>query len=143
MDDIAVVEAAEHMEDRIGLADIGQELVAEAFAFAGAPYEAGYINDIDCCRDCPFRLAHFGQHLKPLVRDVGGSEIRLDCTEREVGALGLAGAYAIEECRFADVRQSDDSTFKRHILLFSIHFGTAKIAKDLHMEFAFGFKHVF
>src|SRR5690606_3997568 len=43
VDDVAVVKAAHHMGDGVGLANVGQELVAQAFTFRGAGDEAGNV----------------------------------------------------------------------------------------------------
>jgi len=38
------------MHDRVALANIGKELIAKAFAFAGAFDKAGDIDEFDRCR---------------------------------------------------------------------------------------------
>lgn len=43
--DVVVVEAAEHVDYGIGLADVGQELVAEALALGGTFDQAGDVDD--------------------------------------------------------------------------------------------------
>ena len=47
VDDVGVVEAADDVDDGVGFADVGEELVAEAFAFAGAGDEAGDVDEFD------------------------------------------------------------------------------------------------
>src|SRR5690606_26869184 len=44
VDDVLVLEAADDVRDRVDLADVGQELIAEALALRGATDEAG---DVD------------------------------------------------------------------------------------------------
>ena len=51
VDDVAVLEAAQHVGDRVALADVGEELVAEAFALAGALHEAGDVDKAHPRRD--------------------------------------------------------------------------------------------
>ena len=51
MGHVAVVEAAHHMRDRVDLADVAEELVAEPLALRGAPHQA---------RRCPRRSAASG-----------------------------------------------------------------------------------
>ena len=97
VDHIAVVEAAQNVEDGVSLADVGQELVAQTFAAARALDQARDIDNVHSCRYGPLRLADVGQDFKPLVRDIGGAEIRLDCTEGEICALSLARANTVEE----------------------------------------------
>ena len=45
--DVVVDEAAHHVRDRIGLADVGEELVAQAFALRGAGDQAGDVDELD------------------------------------------------------------------------------------------------
>ena len=97
MHDIAVIETAEHVQDGVRFAYVGQELVAQALPLACALHQAGDVDDVDRGRDGAFRLAEVLQGLEPLVRDIGGAEIGLDGTKGEVGALGLTGTYTVEE----------------------------------------------
>ena len=87
VDDVAVVEAAQDVQDGVALADVGQELVAEALAAAGAAHQTGDVDDVDRGRDRALGLADLGKHLQALVRDVGGAEVGFDRAEREIGAL--------------------------------------------------------
>ena len=50
MGDVAFLEAAQDVADRVDLADVGEELVAEPFALAGAADEAGDIDELQICR---------------------------------------------------------------------------------------------
>ena len=112
MDDVAIIKAAEYVQDGIGLAYVGQELVTETLALAGTLHQAGDVDYVDRGRDGALRLAEVRQGLQPLVRHVGGAEVRLNGTEREIGALGLSGAYTVEEGGFTDVRQTDYTAFQ-------------------------------
>ena len=98
MDYIAVIETTQDMKDGVRLPYVRQELVAQTLALAGALDQTGYIDYVHGGRHHALRLAHFGQNLKPLVRNIGGTEVRLDGTEREIGALGLPGTHAVEQC---------------------------------------------
>ena len=97
VDDIAIIKTTQHMEDRVSFPNIGQKLVAKSFAFAGSFDKASYINNIHSGGNHTLRLAHVGKHLQPLVRHIGRAEIRLNRAEREVGALGLSRAHAVEQ----------------------------------------------
>ena len=46
MHHVLVVEAAQHMDDRVRLADVSQELVSQSFALAGSLDQTGYIDDL-------------------------------------------------------------------------------------------------
>ena len=45
--DVVVLEAAHHVRDRVDLADVREELVAEALALRGAGHEAGDVDELD------------------------------------------------------------------------------------------------
>jgi hypothetical protein len=51
MDDVVILEAAEHVSDGVDLADYGKELIAEAFALRGAAHEAGDVDEGESRRD--------------------------------------------------------------------------------------------
>ena len=114
MDDVAVVEAAQHVQDGVALPDIGQELVAKTFPPACTAHQARDVDDVDRGGNRALRVADFRQHLQALVRDIGGAEVGLDGAEREIGALGAPGAHAVEEGGLAYVRQADDTALEGH-----------------------------
>ena len=119
---VAVVEAAEHMQDGVALADVGQELVAKAFAPAGSAHQAGNVHDVHRGGDGTLGLAYLGEHVQTAVGNVGASEVGLNGTEREVGGLRPSGTYTVEKSGFAHVRQPHDSAFQTHIFKFSYKF---------------------
>ena len=47
MVDVLVLEAPDDLDDGVDLADVGQELVAEAFALAGALDQPGDVHELD------------------------------------------------------------------------------------------------
>ena len=65
MGDVGILEAAQHVDDGIDLADIGEELVAQALALAGAAHQPGDVDEFQrwsarsspICRCAPARPA--------------------------------------------------------------------------------------
>ena len=49
MDNIGVLEAADHMNDGVYFTYVGQELVAQAFAFGSSFHKTGNIYKFDHC----------------------------------------------------------------------------------------------
>jgi hypothetical protein len=47
VDDIVVFETTDHLNDRVSLADVGKELVAESGAFRGAFHKSGDVDKLD------------------------------------------------------------------------------------------------
>jgi len=102
------------MHDGIGLADVGEELVAEAFALGGTGDEAGDVDEFDDGRLHALRLDDFGQLGHTLVRHLDDADVRFDGAERVVGGIDAGLGQGVEEGGFADVGQADDAAFQRH-----------------------------
>ena len=68
VDDVVVLEGAHDLADRVRLADVGQELVAQAFAFGGALDDAGDVDEGDGRGHDLLGVHQLGEHGKALVR---------------------------------------------------------------------------
>ena len=111
MNDVVVVEAAEHMDDSIGLADVGEEFVAESFAAAGAFDESRDVHYLDGGGDdAAFGFAQFAQLDQSLVGHGDDTHVRLDGAEGKVRRLRFGAAQAVKQGRFAHIRQTYYST---------------------------------
>ena len=73
------------MDDSVSLADIGKELVAEAFAFACALNQTCDIDDLHSCRNHALGLAHFDEFVQAVIRNGDYSDVRFYSTERKIG----------------------------------------------------------
>ena len=124
---IVVVETAQHVDNGVGLAYVGQELVAETLPLAGTFDKAGDVDNLNGCGHHGARLAHLDEARQTVVGHGDDAHIGLDCAEREIGALGLCVRQAVEKRRLADIGQSDDTTFQGHNR-FNYNF-SAKLAK--------------
>ena len=112
--DVAVFEAAQHVDDGVGFTDVGQKLVAEAFAFRGPFDQTGDVHDLDGGRYDPFRIVDLDQFVESLVGDGDHAHVRLDGAERKVRRLGLSVREAVEKRGFAYVRQAHDAALECH-----------------------------
>ncbi len=107
---VAIVEAAQYVDDGIRFADISQKLVTETFAL-GSPFDkTGDVNDFDRSGDDTTGMYQFGQLTEALVGYGDDTDIRFDGAEGEIGGLCLCIAQAVEKSGLAHVRQSDDTT---------------------------------
>ena len=104
-----VLEAAHHVGDGVGLADVGEELVAQAFALRRAGDETGDVDEFDHCRHHLLRLLDAGDDLQPLVGHRDDADVRLDGAERIVLRRDAGLGERVEESGLADVRQADDA----------------------------------
>ena len=114
VDDVVVLEGAHDLADRVRLADVGQELVAQAFAFGGALDDAGDVHEGHRGRHDLFGVDQLGQHGQTLVRQWYDAGVRLDGGERVVFGQHVVAGQCVEHGGLADVGQSDDSDSKRH-----------------------------
>ena len=83
VDHVLVVEAAHHVDDRIGLADVGEELVAEAFALGRAGDQARDVDELDDRRQHALGLDDLGQLGQPRVGQLDDADVGLDGAERD------------------------------------------------------------
>ena len=108
MHDIRVLMGTDDVDDRVGLPDVGEELVAEPFALVGAGDETGNVVELDRVRDDLRRLDGVRDRVEPLVGHRDDGDVWLDRRERVVGGFdGDAGERA-KQRRLAGVRHPDD-----------------------------------
>ena len=115
MDDVVIDEATHDVRNRVGLTDVREERVAFALAFAGAFNKAGDIDELDACRQHALWLHDGGQRIKTRVRYTNNADVRVDGAEGIVFRSDLRLGQRIEQCRFANVREADDSAFDAHV----------------------------
>ena len=87
MDNILILKAAHHMDDRIHLADICQELVSKSLTFGGTLYQTRDVHELDDRRRHFFGMIEISKQLQTLIRHRHHAHIRIDGTERVVRAL--------------------------------------------------------
>ena len=115
MGDVAILEATQHMDDRVGLADIGKKLIAETLALGGASDQTGDVDEADPGRDERSWFGNLGDRVEAWVGNRYFAGIRLNRAERIISRLrGSGPCQRVEEGRFADIRQADNSAFKAH-----------------------------
>ena len=116
MSDVVVLEAANHVGDRVDLADVREELVAEAFALGGAAHETGDVDEVQPGRN-DFRGPGNAADLEQTrIRHRDFTDVRLDGAKRIVRRLRERGLrQSVEQGRFADVRQADDAALETHL----------------------------
>ena len=94
---VVVVEATEHMDNGVCLADVREELISEPFALACAFHQSRNIHDFNGGWDhAALWFAEFAELDKTLVRYGNHAHIGLNRTEREVRRLCLGVAQAVE-----------------------------------------------
>ena len=109
--DVVVVEAAQYVDDGVGLADVAEELVAQTLALAGALDESGDVYYLARGGHDASRVHYFGELGESFVGYCYHAYVRLDCTEGEVGCLRLGVGEAVEKSGLAHVGESYYTTF--------------------------------
>ena len=112
--DVVVFEAAHDVRDRVRLANVRQELVAETFALGCTGDQAGDVDEFDGRGQDARRLDDAGQHIQTRVGHRHDADVRIDRAERIVLRRDLRARQRIEERRLADVRQTDDAALDTH-----------------------------
>jgi hypothetical protein len=85
------------VHDRVGLADVREELVAEPFAVRGTLHEAGDVHELDGGGNRFLRLDDLGEFHEACVGNLHHADVRLDGAEGIVGGFGLGCRERIEE----------------------------------------------
>ena len=114
MHDVLVVEAAHDVNDRARLADIAEELVAQAFALRSAFDEAGDVHEFDRGGDDGFRLDQSIELAEPYIRHRHDPRIGFDGAKRVVLGLNASGGQSIEDRALTDVGEADYSAGESH-----------------------------
>jgi hypothetical protein len=97
------------MDYRVGLPNVGEELVAEPFTLGCAFDESGDVHELNDCRHGSLRLYDARKLPEARVGDLHHADIRLDGAEGIVRSLSFRRGKCVEECRFPDVGEADDS----------------------------------
>ena len=103
VDNVFIFEAAYDMGNRIGLANVGEELVAEAFALGGTRHQSCDINEFDDRRHHLLRFDDGRQRRKARIRHLDDANIGLNGAEGIVFRCDASLGQGIEQGGFADV----------------------------------------
>ena len=112
--DVRVGEPAHHLRDRVRLADVREELVAEPLPLAGALDDAGDVDERDRRGHDLLGVEDLGERLQARVGQVDDADVRLDRRERVVRREHVVLGQRVEERRLADVGQADDADGECH-----------------------------
>ena len=101
--------AADDVADRVGLADRGQEAVAEPLALGRAANQAGDVVELDRLVEHLRGADGRRDPVEPVVGYGDDRDVGLDRRERVVAGFGAATGQRVEEGRLARVRHTDDA----------------------------------
>ena len=109
MSDVLVVEATQNVDNRVGIANVGEELVTQTFALRCTLNQTCDIDNLDRGGDHALRVIDLGEFDQSLIGYGDHAHVGFDRTEREVCCLRLSVREAVEQGRFADIGQTHDS----------------------------------
>jgi hypothetical protein len=112
--DVRVVEHAHDLADRVGLADVRQELVAQPGALGRALDDAGDVDERHHRGHDLGRVVDPRQHLEPRVGQGHDADVRLDRREGVVRGEHVVAGQRVEQRRLAHVGQPDDAEGEGH-----------------------------
>ena len=104
--DVGVFEAAHHVRDRVGLADVRQELVAQALALRRAGHQARDVDEFHRGGHDLLGLDDLRQRVEPRIRHRHDAHVRIDGAERIVLRRDLRARQRVEQRGLADVRHA-------------------------------------
>ena len=112
--DVGVLKVAHDLADGIGLANVGQELVAQALALVGALHQTCDVDELDRRRHNAARVNDVGKLLQAAIGHIDDTHVGVDRGKRVVGGkAGLFGKRG-EQRRLAHVGQAHDTDGKGH-----------------------------
>jgi hypothetical protein len=100
------------VHDRVGLANIREELVPEPLPLGRALYEPCDVDELHDSGDDLFRLDDVRDARQARVRHLDHADVRLNRAKRVVLSGRTRGGKGIEQRRLPDVGKSDDSEFQ-------------------------------
>jgi hypothetical protein len=100
------------VHDRVGLANVGEELVAEAFTLCCSLDEAGDVDELHDGGDSLLRLHDLGDHDQPRIGHFDHPNVWFDCAERIVRRFRARGGERVEQGGLSDIRKPDNSQFQ-------------------------------
>jgi hypothetical protein len=100
---------ANDVQDRVGLADVREELVAEPLALVGAAHQPGDVVKLDHLVDDGIGADRLGHPVEPVVRHPHHRHVRLERGEGVVRGRSARAGERVEQRGLARVRQPDDA----------------------------------
>ena len=97
------------MDNGIGLANIGQELVAKACTLTGTLHQTGNVHELNDRRGLFVRLIDLCQLVQPCIWHCYHAHVGVNGAEGVVGAFSTSVGDGVEQGGLANIRQSHDT----------------------------------
>jgi hypothetical protein len=113
MHHVVVLKAAHHVHRGIGLANVGQKLVAQALPGAGTGNQAGNVDKFDDGTLDLLRVDDGRQRIKPRIGHLHNAHIGLNGAKGVVLRRDASLGQRVEQGRFTNIGQAHDATFHK------------------------------
>jgi hypothetical protein len=114
VDHVVVFKAAHHIDGGIGLADVGQKLVAQTLAGRRARHQAGNVHKLHHGRHHALGLDDFGQLRHARVGHFDDAHIGLNRAKGVIFCGNAGLGQGVEQRGFTDVGKAYDATLQTH-----------------------------
>ena len=81
VNNVVVLKAADDVGNGVALTDVGEELIAQAFALARAGNQTGDVDEFDSSRNDFLGVVDFGERLQTRIRNLDDAHIGINCAE--------------------------------------------------------------
>jgi hypothetical protein len=113
VDDVVIIKTTNDMDDSVDFTDVGEELIAEAFALTGTCHKSCDIDEFDGGRDDFISLGNRPQGFETCVRNLDDADVWIDRAERIIRRLSFARASErIKECAFTHIGETYNTSLK-------------------------------
>ena len=106
---VVVDEGTQHEHDGVDLTNVGQELVAEALAFARSFDESTDVDHLDRRVDDVLALRHLGQSIEAIIGDLGHTDVGIFGGEGVGGSEGAAAGEGVVKGALTCVGKADQT----------------------------------
>jgi len=114
VDDILIIETSNDVNDRVGFADIAEELISQPFTLRGTFYEPRNIDELDRRGHDRLGMDEILELFEANVGDGDDPGVGLDRTEWIVLGLDSSRSECVENGALPDVREADDAASQCH-----------------------------
>ena len=120
--DIAIFEAAHHLDNRVHFTNVVKELIPEPFTCAGAFDQAGNVDEFDRSWDNFFRMGNLRDFLQARIRHGHNADVWIDSAKRIIFRRRLMRPRnGVKKRRLPDVWQSYNSGAEHDSVVAAFH----------------------
>jgi hypothetical protein len=111
---VVVFKAAHHIDGGVGLANVGQKLVTQAFAGAGTGHQTCNVHKFHHGRNHPLGFNNGGELRHARIGHFHNTHIGLDGAKGVIFRGNPSLGQGVEQRGFTDVRQAYNATLQTH-----------------------------